>query len=143
MSKARVDEAFGIIPLRKQTEGWQMLLVRHHGGHWGFPKGHALAGETFQQTAERELMEETRLEVIRYLLPDVFQEKYQFEERGQQVYKTVHYLVAEVEGEATPQPEEIQTAQWFSCAEAQAVLTFPHSRSLCQKVISNLEVSNV
>ncbi|MBD3304395.1 NUDIX domain-containing protein, partial [Candidatus Woesearchaeota archaeon] len=38
------------------------LLVKHkEGGHWDFPKGHAEEGETEEETALREIYEETGL----------------------------------------------------------------------------------
>lgn len=37
----------------------EVLLVRYTGGGWTFPKGHIEAGETLEQTAEREVLEET------------------------------------------------------------------------------------
>lgn len=37
----------------------EVLLVRYRGGVWTFPKGHIEAGETLEQTAEREVLEET------------------------------------------------------------------------------------
>lgn len=57
------EVSYGIVPLRYMEGGWQILLIRHHAGHWTFPKGHADRGESPQQTAERELREETGLAV--------------------------------------------------------------------------------
>ena len=142
MAIEKVDEAFGIVPLIKQLNEWQMLLVHHKKGHWGLPKGHAEGNEKPQQAAERELMEETNLEVKRYLFPEIFQEKYQFEEKGQTVFKTVHYFVAEVDGLGEPQLDEVIALKWFSLQDAPLAPTFLESRQLIQKVIQSLEVIN-
>lgn len=43
-----------------------LLILNKKGnalGHWGFPKGHVEAGENEEQTARREIMEETGLTV--------------------------------------------------------------------------------
>ena len=36
-----------------------MLLLKHSTGHWSFPKGHVEMGETEEETALREVYEET------------------------------------------------------------------------------------
>ena len=78
----------------------------------------------------------------RYLFPEIFQEKYQYEEKGQTVFKTVHYFVAEVTGQGEAQYDEIQALKWFSLADAPLAPTFSESRQLVQKVIHSLEVIN-
>ena len=58
------EQSFGIIPLRRVGEAWEIFLVVHrHGLHVGFPKGHADLGEDEILTATRELKEETGLSV--------------------------------------------------------------------------------
>jgi arsenate reductase len=55
------EACFGVIPVRHKENGWEVLLVKHNKGHWGFPKGHPSPNETPYQVAERELLEETGL----------------------------------------------------------------------------------
>lgn len=43
----------------------KVLLVKHNAGHWDFPKGHVEKNETEEQTALREVKEETNLDVIK------------------------------------------------------------------------------
>jgi hypothetical protein len=37
--KSNREYCFGIIPLKRQGTGWEVFLVEHNKGHWGFPKG--------------------------------------------------------------------------------------------------------
>ncbi len=63
------DESFGIVPLRRNANAWQVFLIQHkHGRHWGFPKGHAESGEMPEDAAARELKEETNLEITAFLI---------------------------------------------------------------------------
>jgi len=59
------DESFGIIPLRKKNNGWQVLLIKHkHGAHWGFPKGHPINDREAEiETASREFKEHLGMEI--------------------------------------------------------------------------------
>ena len=67
---------FGIIPLKRKEESWEVFLVKHNKGHWGFPKGHSLLEETPEQIACREVYEETGLSVTNFLQVSPLTEKY-------------------------------------------------------------------
>ena len=66
MKKLLKDSSFGIIPLRRFDDTWQAFIVQQTNTYWSFPKGHAERSETPQETAERELFEETGLVVKNY-----------------------------------------------------------------------------
>jgi bis(5'-nucleosidyl)-tetraphosphatase len=56
----RRDFAAGFVIFRLNEKGERSYLVmKNAAGHWELPKGHAKAGETWIQTAVRELEEET------------------------------------------------------------------------------------
>ena len=128
------DNSYGIVPLRRNGEEWQVLLVQHMSGHWAFPKGHAEKGETDQQAAERELKEETGLSVQSYLSKLNFYEDYKFRFNGQLISKKVTYLLAVVEGEVVLQEIEIKASLWVPLLEAESKMTFKEGKSLCRKV---------
>ena len=44
-------------------EDKKVLLIKQTNGVWGFPKGHVEENETELQTAEREVKEETNIDV--------------------------------------------------------------------------------
>lgn len=134
----RRERSYGIIPLRLQEGQWEVLLVQHQAGHWSFPKGHANPEESPQETAERELFEETGLTVQRYLAPDPLTETYHFSFRGQLIHKSVDYYLASVEGEMVIQELEIQASQWLTLKEAYARMTFKEGRRLCQEAMNFL-----
>ena len=57
------EKSCGAIVVKKQDGRYYTLVVRQNAGHWGFPKGHIERGETKEQTALREVQEETGLRV--------------------------------------------------------------------------------
>lgn len=133
------DNSFGIIPVRKSTSGWEVLIILHRGGrHWGFPKGHAEEDETPQETATREFFEETGLTVVKILSEEDFVETYDFFSRGHKIYKTVNYFVAEVQGVVSLQANEVKDSKWVPLLEAHKHLTFPQARTLCRKALALL-----
>lgn len=119
-----VDKSFGIIPVRKKDGIWQTLVIQHKAGHWGFPKGHADFGEEPKETAERELNEETNLEVKKYYSIEPLISKYKFTKDGQLVSKIVTYFVAEVKGNLYLCPFEIQDGEWLDLKDAADKINF-------------------
>lgn len=132
----REVESFGIIPLRKEGGQWQVLMVCHRkGGHWAFPKGRAEEGEFPQESAVRELREETGLEVVQLLRSEPFVERYVYSHGKEAVQKRVTYFAALVKGTLHLQTEEVAEARWYSLSAAEDILTFPEARHLHQQVV--------
>src|SRR5690242_3522002 len=103
------EYSYGIIPLRRGSQGdWEALLIQHGGGHWSFPKGHAEKGEKPEETAIRELQEETGLMIGKFLDVNPLKETYRFMWKGSYVHKTVAYYIAEVQGELNLQIDEVR-----------------------------------
>ncbi len=134
------DESFGIVPLSCERGVWEVFLIQHrHGRYWGFPKGHAEPNETPQQTAERELKEETNLHLIRYLREEPFPEHYQFTLDGRRISKKVSYFVAVVSGDVELQKKEIQDGLWIPVSHAAEKITHQEGKTILAQVIQLLE----
>jgi len=129
-----LEQSFGIIPLRRRKGSWEVFLIQHHAGHWGVPKGHPELNETPQQTASRELTEETGLDVLRFLDHHPLEEGYWFTREGEKVHKTVQYFVAEVQGNVVLQEEELLEGKWVPLEKAERHMTFPEGKKLCRLV---------
>ncbi|MFI0434271.1 MAG: bis(5'-nucleosyl)-tetraphosphatase [Parachlamydiaceae bacterium] len=136
------DSSCGIIPLRIHHDEWQILLIQHHSGHWGFPKGHPEIGETPLQTAKRELNEETGLIIESLLSSEYLVEHYFFTFHGHRVSKTVHYYIALVTGNLVIQEIEIKNSQWVSLPQAFDIMTFKEGKRLCFEVTEFLKSFN-
>ena len=58
------EKSCGAIVYRKFHGNIELLLIKNqNGGHWSFPKGHVEGTETEEETAVREIMEETGIQV--------------------------------------------------------------------------------
>lgn len=132
--------SFGIIPIRHTPDGINYLLIQHHAGHWGFPKGHPDADESPLQTATREFTEETGIRDF-VVDPDIeFAESYVVKKKGKHRDKTVTYFPAEVHtDQVNVQPAEIADFAWLPYAAAWDQLTHIASRQLIEEVNQRLE----
>lgn len=109
------------------------------GDHWGFPKGHAEKGESPQETAERELYEETGMKVIRYLPEPYLTETYQITRGPHLVEKTVYFYFAEVTTFYALQKEELIEGKWLPLKDLLSYVTFPEEKELYLSVIKQLK----
>ncbi len=130
-----MEHSYGIIPLRRRDRFWETLLVKHRKGHWAFPKGHSDPDETPQETASRELYEETGLRVMRLFALEPLREFYIYKLEGSLIEKSVTYFLAEVEGEVRLQAEEIEAFSWVSLQEAARLATFPEAKKLARQLM--------
>ena len=111
MAKSNVtkDEAFGIVPILRNDDSYLFLLIQHHAGHWGFPKGHADPGESALSAACRELVEETGISDYTVLEGVSFSKRYSFTRDRKRFEKTVIYYPALVQSTTVHyQQEKIQ-----------------------------------
>jgi 8-oxo-dGTP pyrophosphatase MutT (NUDIX family) len=101
----------------------------------GLPKGGANPGERPEQTAAREVREETGvIATVRGFLGDV---NYWYRRGGRRVYKTVHfYLCDYVSGTTDDHDHEVEDARWIPLADAVTTLSYPGERALIERVLS-------
>jgi 8-oxo-dGTP pyrophosphatase MutT (NUDIX family) len=133
--------AGGVI-YRRTPQGLVVCLIATKGGtRWQLPKGKREAGESLEQTAAREVTEETgltgrvgrRLEKI-----DLW---FTWNEDGVAVrhHKLVYFFLLEYEhGDTADHDDEVEDARWFDAEEALARLTFPNERRVVERALTML-----
>ena len=101
------------------------------------PKGGPRRGETAEESAGREVREETGITVdVRGALGDV---SYVYRRGGRRIYKTVHFYLCEfVSGSTDDHDHEVDDARWIPLEEARTALTYPGERELIERVLSKL-----
>ncbi len=102
----------GGIVFRKNGKSWQVLMVKNRRGSWTFPKGRVENGETLEETAVREVEEETgvKARVIKYAGTVTY---VYHKDDGIVVDKKVHFFIMKyISGEPTPDGVENIAARW-------------------------------
>lgn len=122
------ERSCGAVVRRVQNGQPQYLLIKNkRSAHWSFPKGHMEYGETKEQTAKREVLEETGVHIK--IVPGFQQSStYMIQNR---ISKTVIIFAATTKDRRTiNQESEIEASVWLPYEEAYRWLKFENDRKI-------------
>ncbi len=130
----------GGVVVQERDGRLQVVLCGHVAPEqWRLPKGTPNPGETLEQTALREVREETGLEVK--LLAPVDHISYWFVRPGDGVrcFKTVHFFLMEpIGGSPESHDAEFDVVRWFPIEEAVTRLAFGEEARMVQEAIKQV-----
>lgn len=133
------DVSAGGVVYRCGAEGeiFVALVGRLRPRRWALPKGRPQVGETLEQTALREVGEETGLRVR--IVQPLDEIHYWFVWGGVRHYKTVHFYLMEVTGGDTADHDaEYDVVEWFPLSEAVAHLSYPNEAKMVEQAREHL-----
>lgn len=104
---------------------------------WSLPKGHIESDETPEQTAVREIAEETG--IIGRVVASIGVIDYWFVAGNRRVHKTVHHFLLEaVDGELSDDDVEVTEVAWVPLGELEDVLAYADERRLARYAVDLL-----
>ena len=126
----RATSAGGIV-IRVHEGRRQICLGRRRrerdGATWTLPKGTPDPGERTEETALREVTEETGLEVV--ILERVGDVEYWFMQAGTRIHKVVHYfLMTSIGGSLEAHDHEFDEVRWVDLGEAEQLMSHESER---------------
>jgi 8-oxo-dGTP pyrophosphatase MutT (NUDIX family) len=126
------ETSYGGLVLR----GEDVLVIRPTGRRvTGLPKGGPEPRETPEETAAREVREETGITAkVREPLGDV---QYWYRRGGHRVFKTVHFFLCDfVSGSTDDHDHEVDEARWMPLRDALTGLSYPGERALIERILA-------
>ncbi len=127
-----VEKSCGAVVFRKLRAELEFLAVKSKAnGHWGFPKGQMKKGESEEETAMREVLEETGLCITLF---DEFKTKVEYllsESRSKEV---TFFIGRPLEYSVNIQQEEIQESKWLSYNNMFDILRFENNKKVLIEV---------
>lgn len=143
------EKSAGAIIFRKENGIIYYLLLNYmpsepnKRGQWGFAKGHVEGKETDEETARREIKEETGIEDLKIIPGFKEIEKYFFRrnyglegearKRAPWVFKLVVFFLAETKTKDVKISSEHSEFLWLPIAEAVKKTTFKNSKKLLKE----------
>ena len=125
----REGEVAVIVPTRRAADGSRVLAL---------PKGHMDPGETALQAAEREVREETGVDVVPVC--QLGKARYCYRRHGRTIAKSVTwFLFSYRAGDIADHDEEVEEARWIGLKEAQTALTHAAERDMIGRALACLE----
>ena len=127
------EKSCGAIVINKNNK---ILLVHHNSGHWDFPKGHIENGETEEQTAIREVKEETNIDII---INNKYRYTTSYSPKENVMKEVVYFLAQNIDEDKKPQLEEVSEVKWFTLEEAMNTITYENSKEILNKLKKDIE----
>jgi bis(5'-nucleosidyl)-tetraphosphatase len=123
-------------PVRKL----RLFLVLHYpAGHWDFPKGAVEKGETEEQAARREIMEETGIRIDSFLPAFRKEIEYHYRRQDMLAHKRVVFYLAKTNESRVRISFEHSGYDWLSFEQSVRRLTFENARSVLREANSWLQ----
>jgi len=119
--KAAEEKSCGAVVWRMEDGQRRYLLACHNGGHWSFPKGHVEGAETEEETAAREIREETGLTAA---IDTGFRQVVTYAPKPGVVKDVIFFTAVPTGGQEHPQQSEIASLGWFPFLEARERITY-------------------
>lgn len=127
------EKSCGAIVINQNNK---ILLVHHNAGHWDFPKGHVEKGETEEQTAIREVKEETNIDII---INNKYRYTTSYSQKENVMKEVVYFLAQNIDEDKKPQLEEVSEVKWFTLEEAMNTITYENSKEILNKLKKDIE----
>lgn len=128
------EKSCGIVVIKDDNIKLSVLLIKHNMGHWGIPKGHVEDGETEQETALREVFEETGIETK--IITD-FREVISYSPKEGVMKDVVYFLGKPLSNDLIPQLSEVSKAVFLTVEEALDKVTHDTEKELLCNAIEH------
>lgn len=135
------ERSCGAVVYRTIKGRVRFLLIKNRGSqHWGFPKGHVEPNESAEETAKREVLEETGLKID--ILPEFASEsEYIIQNK---IRKCVTIFLAKTSQKTTRiQQEEIGDYAWLEFEQALERLKFENDRRILKEAADFLKEKSI
>ena len=136
----KVTSAGGVV-YRRTREGFEVLLCgRTAENLWALPKGTPDSNESLEQTALREVREETGVEVESEGVVDEIRYWFSRPQEGVRYFKTVrHYLLRPIGGDPSLHDHEFDEARWMPVQAALKLLTYRNEARILRQALELME----
>jgi 8-oxo-dGTP pyrophosphatase MutT (NUDIX family) len=141
--RANREYTAGGVVFRRGVEGAvEILMIQDRLGRWTIPKGHVEEGESLEQTALREVTEETGLASLS-IGEKLDKLHFFYRKEGKLIFMTTYVFLMEAHGDTdaikVEESEGIVDAKWFPYKKALGLIEYRDTERLFRLGLSKLE----
>ena len=105
-------------------------LIKQNRGHISFPKGHVEENESEEDTAIREIKEETNIDVI---IDNKFREVSTYSPKENVMKDVIFFVALSIKENIKPQKSEVEEVLILNYEDAYKMLTYERDREILEK----------
>ncbi len=127
---------------RQADDGYYFILIKDAYGKWTFPKGGVEPGESEEETALRELSEETGLKQLKSL-GYLGETEVKVHKPNEKPYrKLIKYYLVEAKDKdiVIPEVSELSDVKWFALQEAMEAIDYENARDIFKSGLKKLNL---
>lgn len=133
------EKSCGAVVTKEENDSIQFLIIKQHDENWYFPKGHVEEGETEQQTAIREIKEETNIDVE---IDTSFRKVITYSPKEGVIKDVVFFIAKATSFDIKIDPDELLDAKWVNAIEAKNYFIHEDIKGVCKEALHFLGVAN-
>jgi 8-oxo-dGTP pyrophosphatase MutT (NUDIX family) len=132
--RTRDAVAAGGVVIRQGEDGPEVVIAGREG-MWVLPKGTPDGAERIEETALREVREETGLDVR--IMQPLGTVEYWFAIARERIHKTVHFFLMEpLGGDTAAHDHEYEEVRWVPVERAREMLSFDTYREMLERAVA-------
>ena len=131
------EKSCGAVVYKKEHDNLYYLIIKQSKGHIAFPKGHVEGNETNEETAIREIKEETNIDV---LIDNNFKRISTYSPLKGVIKDVYYYVGTAISDNIKEDHKEVEKVKWCTYEEALQELTYDVDKKILEK--ANIYVKN-
>lgn len=131
------EKSCGAVVIKKENDELKFLIIRQHDDCWGFPKGHVEENETEEETAIREIKEETNIDVE---IDNNFRKVITYSPKENVIKDVVFFIGKAISDELVIDPNELLEAKWVNHHDAKDYFEYQETTQVFEAALEYLGV---
>ena len=135
----KYEKSCGAVVIKYENDSLKLLIIKQTDNYWGFPKGHVEDGETEEQTAIREIKEETNIDVE---IDNRFRKVINYSPKVGVVKDVVFFIGKAISDNLVIDPKELLDAKWVNYKDAKDYFVYQETINVYEEALKYLGVNN-
>jgi bis(5'-nucleosidyl)-tetraphosphatase len=130
------EKSCGAVVFVRNEKQIEFLIIQQNVNiYWGYPKGHVIEGESEEETAKREVKEETGLDI--QIQPN-FRYRIEYKPRPDVLKEVIFFLGEAKNKNVIIDKSEIQSYQWVTYQQGKEKITHDVSKNLLEEAYEHV-----